>query len=266
MFFGLSFAQLLDRVVANVNGEPILESELKVAEMFYGIHDRDRLISLLVEKHLIAQFLKEQGLNVPDDYIENLIRDIAKSNKKSVEELYRDLYKENLSPEDLRNFLRVEVASNLGLGEYLRSRVKVSEVEIELEKLKKGDIKYLKEVELLVVDKKDKEKLLKLVGRYGEDIEKIAKEMGYQVERLKVGRGELVENLDREIWRAKRGQLAVAEDGDNIYLAKVLRDVRIISGRSEDEIKEELLSKKLEDEKAKLVEKLKNSSLIEIYG
>ncbi len=261
-----SFSQLLDRVVANVNGEPILESELKVAQMFYNIKNRDELVKLLVRKHLIAQYLRENGLNIPDEYIESVIQDIAKSNKKSVEELYQELYREGLSPQDLKDFLRVEVASTFGLKEYLRSRIKVSDVEIELEQLKRGDVKYLREVELLVVDKDRKKELLTLVEKYGAKINEIARELGEKVERLKVKKGELVGSLDREIWKVRKGEIAIAEDEGHIYLARVLREIKVISGRSEDEIKEELLTKKMKEKERELIEKLRKKSFVEIYS
>ena len=266
LVLNIGFGQLLDRVVVNVNGEPILESELKVASIFYGIKDRKKLIDILVEKHLIAQFLSRQGLNIPEDYIDQLIKDIATSNNKSVEELYEELRKENLTIEDLRNFLRVEVASTLGLREYLSSRIDVSEIEIELERLKHGEIKFLKEIELLVIDKKDKEKLLKLIEEKGTNLKEIAKALGTEVERLKVRRGDLVDPLDREVWRAREGDLAIAEDEDRIYLAKVLRTVRVFSGRSEDEIRKEILSRKIEEEKKKIISKLKKESFVQILG
>ncbi len=262
----LSFAQLLDKVVANVNGEPILESEVKIAAIFYGIKDREEIIKRLVEKHLIAQFLLEKGLNIPEGYLESVIKDIAKSNSKSVEEFYNDLYKEGLTPEDLKNFLRVEIASTIGLREFLAKKIEVSEIEIELERLRKGEVRFLREVELLVVDKGKKEDLLKLVGKRGADLEGIARSLGLNVERLKVEKGELVEPLDEEIWKVKPGQLAVAEDENNVYLAKVLRVIRVYSGRSEEEIKREIIRRKIEETKRKMLTKLKKQSFIEIYG
>jgi len=264
--FHFGFSELLDRVVANVNGEPILESELKIASIFYGIKDRQKLIEILIEKHLIAQFLRRQGLNIPEGYIDQLIKDIAKSNNKSVEELYRELYKENLTPEDLRNFLKVEVASSLGLREFLSSRVDVSEIEIELERLKHGEVEFLKEIELLVIDKKDRERLLELIGEVGTDLNKIAQILGTQPERLKVKKGELIESLDREIWKVREGELAIAEDENYIYLAKVLRTVKVFSGRSEDEIRKEILARKIEEEKKRIISKLKEESFIQILG
>ncbi|RLJ71301.1 peptidylprolyl isomerase/peptidyl-prolyl cis-trans isomerase SurA [Hydrogenivirga caldilitoris] len=261
-----AFGQLLDRVVANVNGEPILESEIKVAQVFYGIKDRKQLIQLLVQKHLVAQFLHEKGLNIPESYIESVIQDIAKSNGKTIDALYRELYENGLSPSDLKALIRVELASTLGLKEYLMSKVNVTDLEIELERLKRGDIEYLKEIELLVIGKDNKEKLLSLMEKYGTDMDKLANELGEKVEKLKVKKGELVAALDNELWKTKVGDIAVAEDQEHIYLARVVREVKLISGRSEEDIKEELTTKKLKEKEDELIKELRRKSLVEIYG
>ncbi|HHJ64518.1 MAG TPA: peptidylprolyl isomerase [Aquifex aeolicus] len=266
LLIGLSFPQLLDRVVANVNGEPILESELKVARIFYGAVDRRELINMLVEKHLIAQFLRENGMNVPEAYIDQVVKEIAESNGRSLEELYEDLRREGLTPDDLRSFLRVEITATLGLREYLRNRIEVSEIEIELERLRKGEVDYLREIELLIIPASKKEKVLEAVSEKGSDLQEIAKSLGLKTERLRVKRGELVEPLDREVWRTPKGELTVAEDGEHLYLAKVLREVRVFSGRSEEEIREEILRKKIEREREEIVRKLRRERFVEIYG
>ncbi len=265
-FIGASYSQLLDRVVANVNGEPVLESELKVAKMFYNLNDRKKLIDILVNKHIVFQFLREKGLNIPPEYIETVIKDIAKSNNKTVEELYIELRKEGLTPHDLENFIKVELASTYGLRDFLRKSIKVSDIEIELERLKSGEVKFLKDIELLVVSKDRKEELLQLVSKHGQDLGKIAKELALKPERLKVRKGELIEALDKEVWKVRDGDVAIAEDEEHIYLAKVLRTVREISGRSEDQIRQEIINRKLKEEEAKLIEKLKKRSFVEILG
>ncbi len=264
--FSTAQAQLLDRVVANVNGTPILESELKVASIFYGIKNREELIDKLIEKHLIAQFLMEKGLSIPEDYIEKLVKDIAASNGKSIEEFYRELYSEGLTPDDLKGFLKIEVASTLGLNEYLRMKVEVSDLEIELEKLRKGEVEFIKEVELLVISKDRGREASELLGTKGIDLKEIGNALGVKLERLKVRRGELVPPLDREVWKAGDGEVVVAEDEKNLYLAKVIRTVRVYSGRTEEEIKEQILRKKLEEEKARIVKKLRKEGFVEILS
>ncbi len=266
LLVSLSFSQLVDRVIANVNGEPLLESQLSIARMFYGAMSREELINLLVEKYLIAQFLRERGMNIPDTYVDRVLEDIARSSRKSVEELYEDLRREGLTPEDLRSFLKIELLSTLGLREFLRQNIEISEIEIELERLRKGEVEYLREIELLVVSSDRKEEILRAIDERGSDLKAIAQALGLETETLRVKRGELVEALDREVWRTPAGELAIAQEGDSIYLAKVVREVRVFSGRSEEEIREEILSRKMEEERKRMVRKLRKERFVEIYG
>ena len=264
LFFSFAFGELVDRVVANVNGEPILESELKIAQIFYGVGDRERVLKELIDKHLIAQFLEAQGVKVPESYLNTVLSNIAKTGGKTLGQLYEELYREGLTPEDLRNFLRVEIASTVAFSEFMKGKLRVSEVEIELERLKRGEVKYLREIDLVVVSKEKKEELLRALSEVGPNIESLAKKLGIKVERLKVEKGELVEPLDEEVWRGGVGQMVVAEDEENIYLAEVVREVRLYSGRSEEEIREEILRRKIRRERERILEKLKREALIEI--
>ncbi len=262
--FSLAFADLVDRVIANVNGEPILESELKVASIFYGSADREEVLRRLIDNHLIAQFLRSQGMNIPDGYLEAVVRDVAKANNKTLDQLYRELYEEGITPEDLRNFLKVEVLATLGFSEFMQNRIKVSELEIELERLKKGEVEYLREIDLIVVPKDRKEDILRTLSEEGLDLKRVASKLGLQLERLKVKKGELIKALDEEIWKIGVGQIAVAEDEENIYLAKVVREHRVYSGRTEEEIREEILRTKILRERERILEKLRRESLVEI--
>ncbi len=259
----ISFGELIDRVIANVNGEPVLESELRLARDFFGIKDEKELYEVLIEKHLIAEFIKGKGMTIPEDYLERVVKDLAEGNNKTVSELYDELYREGFTPEDLKHLLRLEIYSTLLFKEYLLQRVEVSELEIELERLRKGEVKYRKELQLLVVEKEKKDEVLKLISKYGSDIEKVSKELGKSPEKIVVERGELVESLDEEVWRVKEGELAVGEDEEHIYLAKVVRTIRTYSGRSEEEIRNELLQKKLATLREEVLEKIRKEFFVE---
>ncbi|MDQ7037837.1 MAG: peptidylprolyl isomerase [Aquificota bacterium] len=264
LLLGTAFGEMVDRVVANVNGEPVLESEVRVAQIFYGNPDREEVLRRLIDNHLIAQYLKGQGVNVPEGYLEAVIRDVARSNGKTLDQLYEEIYQEGLTPDDLKSFLRVEITATLGFREFMKGRIRVSELEIELERLRKGEVDYVREVDLLVVPKERKDHVLKAVSEAGLDISRLAERLGVKPERLRVRRGDLVEVLDREIWRAGVGHVAIAEDEENLYLAKILKEHRIYSGRTEEEIREEILRRKLQEERKKLLEKLRREGLVEI--
>ncbi|MFN3976885.1 MAG: peptidylprolyl isomerase [Aquificaceae bacterium] len=264
LWTAISFsAVLVDRVVASVNSEPILASDVKMGMLFYEGLTEKQVVDKLVEHMLLYQFLVEKGLQVPQELIDETIQNIAKANGTDLERLARELAKENLTINDLRRFLEKELLATQGLIAFLGREVKVSDVEIELERLKKGDMKTLREIELLVVDKKEEDKLKKVFSP-SKTLESMAKEMGLSLERLRVSKGDLVEALDREVWRAKVGEMVIAEDKDHIYIARVISEQSTWQGKDVEEIKQEILLKKIEQKKQELIERLRKNSFVKV--
>lgn len=264
LWSALSFsATLVDRVVASVNSEPILESDIRMGMIYYGIADRRQVLGKLVEDMLVYQFLTSRGMQVPPQVIEEALQEIAKANGTTLEGIARELAKDGLTLEDLKRFLEREIIATQGLRAFLERDVRVSEVELQLEKLKGGNVRVIREVELLVVDRKDEEKLKRLF-QPERSLEEIAKALGLQTERLRVGKGELVEVLDTEVWKAIPGQLVFAEDKDHIYIARVLSQEEVVEGKSLEELRQELLMRKIQARRQELLERLRRNSFIKV--
>ncbi|MFN0238969.1 MAG: peptidylprolyl isomerase [Aquificaceae bacterium] len=260
----LSFsATLVDRVVASVNSEPVLESDIKMGMLYYATSDRKQILDKLIENMLLYQFLMGRGLQVPPELIEEALQSIARANRMTIDGIAQELAREGLTLQDLRRFLERELLATQGLRAFLEREVKVSDVELELERLKSGNVKLVREVELLVVDRKDEGKL-KAIFEPTKGPEVLAREMGLKVERLRVGRGELVEALDREVWRSSPGQLVFAEDKDHIYIAKVISQEEVTEGKSVEEQRQELLARKIEARRQELLERLRKNSFIKV--
>ncbi|MFN3813482.1 MAG: peptidylprolyl isomerase [Aquificaceae bacterium] len=254
---------LVDRVVASVNGEAILESDVKLGMLFYGIQNKRDVINKLVNVYILAQFLEGKGGSLQDEYIHSVLLDIARANGTDLDGLAEELSKEGLTLEDLKRFLQKELLARQGLDAYLSREIKVSDVDLEIEKLKKGEVKLQREIELLTVDKKDGEKVLKLIGE-GKKLSDMAKALGISVENLKVEKGDLVEPLDKEVWRAGVGDTVFAEDKDNIYIAYIRGQKDVYRGKSTEELKKEVLTKKIEERREELLRELKRKSIIKI--
>jgi parvulin-like peptidyl-prolyl isomerase len=261
-----SFAQgLVDRVVASVNGDPILESDVKLGMLFYDTTDRREVISRLVDVWLINQFLQGKGIGVQEELLDQALIRIAQANNMSLERLQNELQKEGLTLRDLKEFLRKQFLFSQGIYAVLLREVNVSALDLELEKLKRGEVEVKRLVEVVVVDKKDSERLMRALEKT-KDPRELAKALGLEVETLLVKKGELVESLDKEVWNAKVGDLVFGEDQEYIYVAKVVEVREEYRGKSLEELKEELLQKKLEERKRELLQNLRRRSFIRIMG
>lgn len=262
----LSFAQgLVDRVVASVNGDPILESDVKLGMLFYNTTNKREVVSRLVDVWLINQFLQGKGIGVQEELLDQTLIRIAQANNMSLERLQNELQKEGLTLRDLKEFLRKEILFSQGIYAVLLREVNVSFLDLELEKLKRGEVEVKRLVEVVVVDKKDSERLMRALEKTKEPRE-LAKALGLEVEILLVKKGELVESLDKEVWNAKVGDLVFGEDKEYIYVAKVVEVREEYKGKSLEELKEELLEKKLEEKKRELLQNLRKKSFIRIMG
>ena len=260
----LSFsAVLVDRVVASVNSEPILESDIKMGMLYYATNDWKEVLDKLIEDMLLYQFLVGRGMQVPPELIEQALVNIARVNRMTLDGIAQELAKEGLTLQDLRRFLEREILATQGLIAFLEREVRVSDVEIELERLKSGNITVVRNIELLVIDRKDEGKL-KTIFSPEKGLDAIAKEMGVSLEKLRVARGDLVEVLDKEVWRASPGEIVFAEDKDHVYIAKVLSQEEITKGKSVEELREELLLRKMETRRQELLERLRRNSFIKI--
>lgn len=253
---------LVDRVVASVNSEPILESDLKMGMLFYEESDREEIVKKLIDNMLLYQFLVSRGLQVPSEFIEESIQNIARANRTTTEGIAQELARENLTLRDLRRFLERELLSTHGLYALLEREIGVSEVELELQRLKTG-VKFYREVELLVVERKD-ERRLKDRFDPGKSLETLARELRLTLERLRVEKGDLVEPLDREIWRAKVGDMVFAEDSEHIYLARIVSEGESQSTFDREQLRQSILAKKIEERKKELLERLRKNSFIKI--
>ncbi|WPM31776.1 peptidylprolyl isomerase [Hydrogenobacter sp. T-2] len=260
----LSFsAVLVDKVVASVNSEPILESDIKMGMLYYATTNRKDVIDKLIEDMLLYQFLIGRGMQVPPELIEQALVNIARVNRMTLDGIAQELAKEGLTLQDLRRFLEREILATQGLIAFLEREVRVSDVELELEKLKSGNIRVVRNIELLVIDRRDEGKL-KIIFSPEKGLDAIAKEMGASLEKLRVARGDLVEFLDKEVWKASPGEIVFAEDKDYVYIAKVLSQEEITEGKSIEELREEILLRKMETRRQELLERLRRNSFIKI--
>ncbi len=139
LVFSLSFEQaLVDRVVASVNGEPILETDVKLGIVFYNTDNKRVVIERLIEDWLLSQYVESNGGNVSDEHLDRIIASLARANNKSLEQFILDLQREGISSQDLKNFLRRIVLATQALDVLLARDIKVSDLELEVERLSKG--------------------------------------------------------------------------------------------------------------------------------
>lgn len=138
-----SSGQALDQIIAIVDEEVILESELRQAtnnikSQYAGQGQlppdnilRKQVLDRLIGLKLQTNRADEVGIKVSDAEVTQAINGVARQNNFSVEQLTQRLAGEGMSMESFRRNLREELTVQRLRQGYLQSRVQVSEGEVD---------------------------------------------------------------------------------------------------------------------------------------
>ena len=139
-----AYAEVLDRMIANVEGEAILESELnrEIATIVKRIQasntamppdyvlKKQVLEKMIIEK-LQRQLAEKAGINLSEEMLNNSATDIAQRNNMTLEQFKQELQKQGLSYQSFQDNMRNEIVINQLRGKEIGERIKVTDREIE---------------------------------------------------------------------------------------------------------------------------------------
>jgi len=150
-------AQSLDRIVAVVDDDVILQSELDAAVANIlnqyranpqqlpprDVLDRQVLQSLIMMRLQVAR-AKDTGIRVSDADIDQAVQRVAQNNKISVDQLRASLSREGMSLEDFRSHLRDQILVQRLQQRAVQGQANVSDSEIDIllasNSLKSGEV------------------------------------------------------------------------------------------------------------------------------
>lgn len=136
-------AELLDRIVAVVEDDVILESELaaETRQITQKLKDNKMMIPpdfilkkqvlerLILEK-LQRQLAEKSGINVSDEMLSSSVAEIASRNGMSVEEFRKELQRQGMKFTDFEDTIRNEIIINQLRAREIGSRIKVTDREV----------------------------------------------------------------------------------------------------------------------------------------
>lgn len=141
------FAEVVDRVVATVNGAVITQSELREAvEVFQrqageaarsaeNSWDRTalerRILEDLVDRKLMDDYASKQGITASDEEMEQAVKDVLARANLTREEFLDALQKEGLSYEEYRNQIRDQIIKAKMIHREVRAQIVIKDEEIE---------------------------------------------------------------------------------------------------------------------------------------
>ena len=141
-------AEILERVVAKVNGDIVTQSEFEQRQVSsiqaaqvppdqvetYLRANNARILQEAVDDVLIAQRADELGIKIRSDYVTEVIEGIKKDNKiESDEALREQLRREGMTLDDLKRNITRSILKRQVLNRELEAKIAVSDAELQAE-------------------------------------------------------------------------------------------------------------------------------------
>ena len=260
--FSSQSAELTDFVVAKINNKAIADSEvvdryrfvvltakLSVKEAGEQKILREQIIDKMVDEELIRQDAKNLKIEAGEKEIKDGIELIALQRKQTPEQFKALLQRNNLSFESYSKQVETEILWSKIIAETLRSKVKVSDVEVreffEQHKLN-SDVRKFLLAEVLISPSENAVQLaskLAIELKSGADFKTIVKQFSSSV--IGGGSGEIgwvaQTDLDPKIYVAI-SKLGKGDYSDSVHLADGYHIFKLLDSRVETKIADQDLN------------------------
>ncbi len=263
--YGKEKAELVDKIALVVNGKPVLESEIQLAQKWFGINDRKKAAQRLIDEILIAEAAQKAGINVTSDEIESAIEKLALANGfPSKEAFLETLKKQGIILSEFRDIIKREILGAKFIQIYLRKNLFKGISEGKLEDVRTIRIIYLRKDRPDFTDRfkavyrgiKENRPFEKLAKEYSDD--SLTADKGGLLGEIK--KGDLLPVLDREIWKHNVGDVFKVETENGVYFVKIEKEEKKLSVEAPSG-KE--IQPKLKKEFNMFLKKLKENAVIE---
>lgn len=256
--------ELFDKVALVVNSEPVLKSDIEFAKQWYNTKTDKEAEEKLIESILVYQQAMKIGISVSPKEVEQAILNIAQANGiNDLKEFKEKLAEEGVSYEKLKDFIKRDLIENRFLQLYLRQFISKGVVEGELQDIKKVRMIYISksredynQVVRELSSKLNKDNFAIMAKQYSDD-KFTAENDGLLGD---VRKGELVKELDEEVFRHKAGEIFKVEDKDGTYFVYIEKEERKLLPKEGFE-KESI--EKLKKEYQVYLKKLKEQAVIQ---
>jgi peptidyl-prolyl cis-trans isomerase SurA len=305
LFFGYSIyacagVEMLDRIVATVNGDIITYSELHKfkALMFKGMTGQSegpdfekKVLDQMVEKKLIVQEAAKLEIAVKQKEVDTAIENILERNKITLEVLKDSLAEDKSTLDEYRELLRTEILQSHVVSRQVRARIAIVEKDVVeyyekniKPKEKPGKRVRIQQILFLIPKGAGQEEVLTIEENIGEIRKKLVagESFGKTAASCSHGpaaasggdlgyfhKGELMPAIEDAAFSMKKGDISsVLRTGIGFHLIKVLDRDETEGDRSwkdhYDSIEEILYNREFESIYMSWIQKLRNKAYLKI--
>ena len=265
-----SFGKVVDYIAAVVNGEPILYSDVVKAAKENRTSNLREALDRLIEREILITEAKKEGIKVSDKEVQRALKELMERNGfKDEKEFEKALKEEGLTLEEVKRKLRKQLLIAKLIAKDVKSKVEVSESEID-RVCRKIEGKKVRDVYYIFTKSRSKAERAISLLQEGVPFEKVAKELSE--DRItakegghigKVGKGMLIKPLDQAVWSIKPGsyELVRTDKGFFIVYVKAQEEGRC----NREKIRQELYMKKFQETLNNFLNRLKREASVKVY-
>jgi len=265
-----SFGKVVDYIAAVVNGEPILYSDVVKAAKENRTSNLREALDRLIEREILITEAKKEGIKVSDKEVQRALKELMEKNGfKDEKEFEKALKEEGLTLEEVKRKLRKQLLIAKLIAKDVKSKVEVSESEID-RVCRKIEGKKVRDVYYIFTKSRSKAERAISLLQEGVPFEKVAKELSE--DRItakegghigKVGKGMLIKPLDQAVWSIKPGsyELVRTDKGFFIVYVKAQEEGRC----NREKIRQELYMKKFQETLNNFLNRLKREASVKVY-
>ncbi len=131
---------VIDRIVATVNGEIITLSELHKFKVIMYMGEKEKadtaevermILTQMIEKKIIAQEAKDLEIEVREKDIDAAIENIVQKNKITLQQMKAHLAQDGIKFEQYRELMKTEILLSEVVGQKVQSRITVTDKDMQ---------------------------------------------------------------------------------------------------------------------------------------
>ncbi len=274
----LSYAKILDKIVAIVNGEIItlydLKKEIKRTSISRGVkinlNDPDILkgfLSEMINKVLLREEADRLKIKVSKYEIENSIKQLIKSSGLTEDEFKKNLEKQGLTLKDIKKSMEDDIKINRLISYMVRSKIVVTDEDVT-KYIKEHNIDLSKKKKVyIVLFQSNNRDALEHIKIKGEDEFKFPKDVK-MMDMGEVDLSGLQPRWKKALLGVREGEFTHVFKIGSKYVRLYVKSIKVVDPLSishiKDKIKQKIFREKLKKRYIEYINRLKEKSVIEV--
>ncbi len=264
-----SYARVVDKIIATVEGQPITTYELKNIAGFY--RNTPNLLNVVIDDYVIMYHAKKLGIDVTDKDVNRFIKNVAVRNGMSVDEFLKRLKDSGIDLHYYRLGVKLQLYRRKFAMRMFGGSIRISDADIQRYfKLHKGEFKSTPVLVMSIIAVKNRDLADKIYSMVHDNPSLFGKlKRLYSTDKTPskaIPLNAFNTSIRSQLATLKPGEISpIIEANGTYYIVKLLRIEKEEPGALKNQIKDVLFAKRIEAKLNSWLKMVKARTDIEIF-